>query len=111
MIDGFRTVLVKHLFTIRIRSSEMCSLTKLGGGGFLHSFDKRNRLAEEIFTYRVTKDKKVFISFKGRHVTTLAGKASEKFLNKIHSADFQEAQLIMAKATGNFKHGNEKDHK
>ncbi|MFC4411463.1 hypothetical protein ACFOZY_13630 [Chungangia koreensis] len=73
--------------------------------------DKRNRFDEEIFAYRITKDKKVFISFQGKHVTTLAGKASEKFLSKIQSADFKEAQLLMAKATGNFKHGNEKDHK
>lgn len=73
--------------------------------------DKRNRLSEEVFTYRITKDKKVFISFQGRHVTTLVGKASEKFLSKIHSADFKEAQLLMAKARGNFKHGNEKDNK
>ncbi len=77
----------------------------------MENIDKRNRLDEEIFTYRITKDKKVFISFQGRHVTTLAGKSSEKFLSKINLADFKEAQLLMAKATGNFKHGNEKDHK
>ncbi|MFD1206468.1 MULTISPECIES: hypothetical protein [Sporosarcina] len=77
----------------------------------MNRIDKRNRFDEEIFTYKLTKDKKVFIYYKGKLVTTLAGKASEKFLSKIQLADFKEAQLLMAKATGNFKHGNEKNHK
>ncbi len=41
----------------------------------------------------------------------LKGKESEKFLAKIANADGFEAQLIMAKITGNFKHGNEKNSK
>jgi len=70
--------------------------------------DKRNILDDEIFTYKVTKDKKVFISWHGKQVTTLSGKKSEEFIRKIENADFLEKQLIMAKVTGNFKHGNEK---
>ncbi len=71
--------------------------------------DKRNILQDEVFTYKVTKDKKVFISWHGKQVTTLSGKKSEEFIDKIEDADFHERQLIMTKATGNFKHGNEKD--
>ena len=71
--------------------------------------DKRNILDDEVFTYKVTKDKKVFISWYGKQVTTLSGKNSEEFMRKIESADFHKRQLIMAKVTGNFKHGNEKD--
>jgi len=41
----------------------------------------------------------------------LKGKESEKFIAKIERADKMEAQLIMAKITGNFKHGNEKMNK
>jgi len=41
-------------------------------------------------------------------VTTLSGKKSEEFIRKIENADFLEKQLIMAKVTGNVKHGNEK---
>ena len=41
----------------------------------------------------------------------LRGKESEKFLAKIENADSIESQLIMAKITGNFKHGNEKKNK
>jgi hypothetical protein len=75
----------------------------------LGNVDKRNRLDEEIFTYEITKNRKVFISWKGRMVTTLSGKEAEKFITRIQSAATpKEAQLIMAKATGHFKHGNEK---
>ena len=70
--------------------------------------DKRNILGEEVFTYRVTKDNKVFISYEGKQVTTLSGKKAEDFIGKIQNAEGKRAQLIMAKATGNFKRGNEK---
>ena len=39
------------------------------------------------------------------------GKENEKFLSKIANADELEAQLIMAKITGNLKRGNEKNNK
>ena len=70
--------------------------------------DKRDVLDEEVFTYRITKDKKVFISYEGKQVTTLSGRKAEDFIAKIQSAEGKEAQLIMAKVTGNFKRGNEK---
>ncbi|MCL2204620.1 MAG: hypothetical protein FWB88_11855 [Defluviitaleaceae bacterium] len=70
--------------------------------------DKRGILDEEVFTYRITKDKKVFISYHGKQVTTLSGKRAEHFIAEIEGAQGKEAQLIMAKITGNFKRGNEK---
>ena len=70
--------------------------------------DKRGVLDEEVFTYRITKDKKVFISWYGKQVTTLSGRSAESFISKIENADGKHAQLIMAKVTGHFKHGNEK---
>lgn len=73
--------------------------------------DKHGRLEEEVFTYRVGKDNKVFIFWYGKQVMILKGKESEKFLSKITNADHLEAQLIMAKLTGNFKRGNEKNAK
>lgn len=81
---------------------------KYHGVEIMANIDKRNRLDEEVFTYRVTKDQKVFIYWHGKQVTTLKGKESLKFINKMQNADFKEAQLIMAKVTGNFKHGNER---
>jgi hypothetical protein len=70
--------------------------------------DKNHRFDEEVFTYSVSKDKKVFIAWYGKQVMIIKDKESEKFLAKIANANELEAQLIMAKITGNFKHGNEK---
>lgn len=70
--------------------------------------DKRNKLDEEPFSYKVTKDNKVFLYWYGKQVVILKEKESKKFLSRIENADSKERQLIMAKATGNFKHGNEK---
>jgi len=72
------------------------------------SVDKRGVLDEEIFTYRISKDHKVFILYEGKQVTTISGKKAEKFIAKIDGAVGKDAQLIMAKETGNFKRGNEK---
>lgn len=74
-----------------------------------NSVDKRNILDEEPFAYKILKDNKVFIYWNGKQVTILRGKESERFLTKIQNTDMKEAQLIMAKITGNFKHGNERD--
>jgi len=70
--------------------------------------DKRGILDEEIFTYRITKDNKVFISYEGKTVTTLSGPKAKKFMTDIAGAKGKQAQLIMAKITGNFKRGNER---
>ena len=72
------------------------------------NIDKRGVLDEEIFTYRVTKDGKVFVSYHGKVVTTLSGKKADSFVADINGLDGKEAQLVMAKVTGNFKRGNEK---
>lgn len=71
------------------------------------SIDKRGILDEEVFTYRVTKDKKVFISWYGKQVTVLSGSKAESFIANISKVLGREAQLILAKVTGNFKRGNE----
>ena len=42
---------------------------------------------------------------------TLSSRKADEFLSKITGADEKEARLIMAKATGHFKHGNEKASK
>jgi hypothetical protein len=70
--------------------------------------DKRNKLDEEPFSYKVSKDNKVFIYWCGKQITIMKEKESDKFLSRVNNADSKEAQLIMAKVTGNFKHGNEK---
>lgn len=77
----------------------------------MENIDKRNKLDEEFFSYKVSKDNKVFIYWYEKQVMILKGTQSEKFLAKMQSANSKEAQLIMAKVTGNFKHGNEKGRK
>ncbi len=73
------------------------------------NIDKRNLLDREPFSYKILKDNKVFVYWKGKQVTILKGEESKRFLAKVENADCKEAQLIMAKITGNFKHGNEKN--
>lgn len=70
--------------------------------------DARDRLSEGIFDYRTTKDGTVFITWRGKTVTTLRGKAAERLLAKIEGADDRAVQLALAKVTGHFKHGNER---
>ncbi|NOK58673.1 MAG: hypothetical protein GFH27_549301n297 [Chloroflexi bacterium AL-W] len=69
--------------------------------------DKRNRLNDDVFSYQESKDDKVFISWHGKPVKTLRGKEAQKFLARISGLEHHEAQLVMAKVTGNFKRGNE----
>jgi hypothetical protein len=57
------------------------------------------------FSYQASKDDTVRISWKGRVVTTLRGREAVRFLDEIERGD---EQLVMAKATGNFKRGNER---
>lgn len=70
--------------------------------------DKRKKLEEQPFSFRASKDGRVMIAYHGKQVTVLAGKDAERFLSRIDGADAKQAQLIMAKATGHFKHGNER---
>lgn len=69
--------------------------------------DQRSILDDEIFSYRSSRDK-VFISWRGKQVMILKGEQAAKFLRKIEPLDGKAAQLVMAKITGNFKHGNER---
>ena len=68
--------------------------------------DRRGKLEEEPFSYQVSKDR-IFIFWEGKRVKILKGKEAKKVLGKLGRATSQNAQLIMAKLTGNFKRGNE----
>ena len=62
----------------------------------------------EVFSYTQTKGGKVFISWEGRTVTTLAGDRAATFLARADGLDTEGLQHLMARATGNFKRGNER---
>ena len=65
-------------------------------------------LKEQPFTFSQRGDGSVAIFWKGRRVSVLTGKLAENFLAAAPECTGQELQLLMAKATGNFKRGNEK---
>ncbi|HEX3078002.1 MAG TPA: hypothetical protein VHQ24_14170 [Lachnospiraceae bacterium] len=75
------------------------------------NIDKRDILKQNIFSYRVLKNKKVLIYWYDKEVKMLNEKEGIKFVGKIKDLDEFEQQLVMAKITGNFKHGNEKQNK
>ena len=64
-------------------------------------------LKEQPFTFRQRGDGSVALFWKGRRVTVLTGKLAENFLAAAPECTGQELQLLMAKATGNVKRGNE----
>jgi hypothetical protein len=79
--------------------------------------DARGRLGDEPFGHRVTKDGRVLISARGRllnggggrQVTVVAGPKAVKLIAALGTAADQAAvQLLLAKATGNYRHGNER---
>ena len=63
---------------------------------------------ETDFSYRASRDRKVFLYWRGRQVVTLQGRKAVAFLDRVDGLDEQAAQLVMAKVTDNFKRGNER---
>jgi len=74
--------------------------------GFVLS--EESKLADCPFHFREAKNGSVQIGYKNRVVTTLRGKEAAKFMHKVQSCDEPAQQVLMAKATGHFKHGNER---
>lgn len=70
----------------------------------MKKIDRRGKLQENPFTFKETADGKVFIYWHGRLVKTLKNGVAEKFLQGLTD---ENAQLRMARVTGNFKRGNE----
>ena len=80
----------------------------MNGVNKLSNIDKRNKLGEQIFSYRTTKNGKIFIYWYDKQVKVLKGKKASKLISKLSREDSKGKQLLLAKATGNFKRGNEK---
>jgi hypothetical protein len=61
------------------------------------------------FTALVTKDERVLVTRGGRPVTALAGRPAERLALELSRAiDENARQLLLARATGNYKRGNER---
>jgi hypothetical protein len=58
--------------------------------------------------YRTRKNKDVEVLHHGRLATTLRGHKAEDFLSEVASGTEHDAQQLMARVTGNYKHGNER---
>jgi hypothetical protein len=73
--------------------------------------DRYDRLDEERFAFRTTRDGRVIISYEGRVVTIVTGKKAKKFIDGLPAMTMHEIQLTLARLTGNFKRGNERRSK
>lgn len=71
--------------------------------------DKRKRLEEDPFSFKFTKENKLIISRANKQIKIITGKHSTRFRKLSESASEEEIQLALAKLTGNYKRGNEKN--
>ena len=62
----------------------------------------------EPFVWQVAADSKVLVSRGGRQVVVVAGARGAKLAAQLETADEEQAQQLLARATGNYKRGNEK---
>ena len=67
--------------------------------------------SDEPFSFTTRADGAVVIAYHGAPVTILRGNAAARFAGRVANADPEAAQQLMARATGNFKRGNERRHR
>lgn len=65
-------------------------------------------MGRETFDYTVHKDGRVRIFWEGRCVLTLGGERGRALADDLDGAGPDEVQYLLARATGNFKRGNER---
>lgn len=70
--------------------------------------DKRKKLEENRFSYKVSKREKVFIYFDRKEIMVLKNLEAQELIRTLEDASTYEVQYYLATITGNFKHGNEK---
>lgn len=64
-------------------------------------------LEDDPFSYRVTKDGRVLVSRGGRLVVTVAGRRADRLVAELGDSDELDQELL-ARATGNYRRGNER---
>jgi hypothetical protein len=77
-------------------------------GRMARNTDARGRLIDDPFSYTVAKSGTMSISRGGRLVVTVSADAAAQLSKKLDATDEAGAQLLLAKATGNYKRGNER---
>jgi hypothetical protein len=73
--------------------------------------DPGDPLASLPFSRARRSDGTIVIRYHDAPVTLLRGRAAERFSSRLESLDELGAQHLMARATGNFKRGNERSGK
>ncbi len=63
------------------------------------------------FDYQIAKNGNVRIYHFQRLATTLRAKKSAEFVKKVEKLSFEQQQQLMARLTGNYKRGNERQAK
>jgi hypothetical protein len=81
----------------------------LDAAAYLPGVAPSDPLADEPFSYVTRADGSIVIRYHEAPVTLLRGRAAERFATRISASDGPHAQQqLMARATGNFKRGNER---
>ena len=68
-------------------------------------------MGEEQLSYKITKNAKLFVYWHGKHgkrEIVLKGTRAESLIRNLPGIDPEGQQLALARATGNFKRGNER---
>lgn len=65
-------------------------------------------LASQPFSYQLTKSGSMQLYARGQIVKTLKGAAAAKLQQKLEGAEPEQVQQLLARATGQFKFGNER---
>jgi hypothetical protein len=73
--------------------------------------EKPDPLGSMPFSYATRADGSIVISYRTAPVALLRGRSAERFATRIADADAVASQQLMARATGTFKRGNERDGK
>jgi len=69
------------------------------------------RLEAEPFGYAITKDGRIRITWRSTVVVTVSGSKASGLAAALATADAEQVQHLLARATGNFKRGNERSKK
>jgi hypothetical protein len=65
-------------------------------------------IPDDPFDYRITGAGSVRVARGGRVVVTVGGAAAAKLIDALRDADERRTQLLLARATGNYRRGNER---
>jgi len=72
---------------------------------------KDNNLSEQPFSYKITNSEKIIIYYNNKQIMIVKDNEAVKLQSKVFNKSEKQVQLILAKITGNFKHGNERSNK